>query len=302
MDFNISVSIDTNLCVGCGICVEVCPHDTISVIDGKAKITGDHSISCGHCAAACPENAIKVDVIDKTMSCYNSFEIDDKWMGFGKTDLNELVRLMRSRRSCRNYKDKQISIDILDDLVKIGITAPSGSNCQLWTFHILKDRKSVLMLGGHVLNFFKRLNWMAEKTILRIFSYWFSNDELNKYYDNYYNKVKDAIYQFENNNIDKLFHGATAVILIGGKKGGSSPLEDALLASQNILLAAHAMGLGSCLIGFAVEAMKRDPSIKQKIGIPPDESIYSVIALGYPKEKYKRIAGRKKVKINILNS
>ena len=34
--------------------------------------------------------------------------------------------------------------------------------------------------------------------------------------------------------------------------GASSPKEDALLASQNILLAAHAMGLGTCLIGFAV--------------------------------------------------
>ena len=59
--------------------------------------------------------------------------------------------------------------------------------------------------------------------------------------------------------MDRLFHGAAAAILVTGRRQASCPAEDALLATQNILLAAHAMGLGSCLIGFAVEAMRRDP-------------------------------------------
>jgi nitroreductase len=54
------------------------------------------------------------------------------------------------------------------------------------------------------------------------------------------------------------------------------------------------MGLGTCLIGFAVEAMKRDVTIKKYLGIPDNERVYSVIALGYPDEKYQRTAGRKK--------
>ena len=61
------------------------------------------------------------------------------------------------------------------------------------------------------------------------------------------------------------------------------------------MLAAHGMGLGSCLIGYAVAAMKKDPSIKQSIGIPSEEEIHAVIALGYPEEVYQRVAGRKKV-------
>jgi len=72
-------------------------------------------------------------------------------------------------------------------------------------------------------------------------------------------------------------------------------MEDALLATQNILLAAHAMGLGTCLIGFAVAAMQRKPAIKEQLQIPADEPIYSVIALGYPDERYERVAGRKSV-------
>ncbi|MCX5854903.1 MAG: nitroreductase family protein, partial [Deltaproteobacteria bacterium] len=103
----------------------------------------------------------------------------------------------------------------------------------------------------------------------------------------------EALSEWDKGGTDMLFHGATAAIVIGSKRGASCPREDALLATQNILLAAHSMGLGSCLIGFAVEAMKEDPDIKKTLGIPDNEQVYAVIALGYPDETYRRIPGRK---------
>ena len=53
------------------------------------------------------------------------------------------------------------------------------------------------------------------------------------------------------------------------------------------------MGLGTCLVGFAVSALQEDPKIKLRLGIPADEKIYAVIALGYPDEVYQRATGRK---------
>lgn len=100
--------------------------------------------------------------------------------------------------------------------------------------------------------------------------------------------------EWEVSGKDRLFHGATAAIIVGSKPGASCPTEDALLATQNILLAAHSMGLGSCLVGFAVSTLKESPAIKRSIGIPDDETVYSVIALGYPDESYEAVAGRKK--------
>jgi len=299
----VTTIIDSEKCIGCGLCISVCPSDTISLKDGKAIITGNESIQCGHCSAICPQGAITVNALDNSLLC-TTFEEQTDWLEFGQPDIQQLVRLMRSRRSCRNYEDKPVPLETLNDLIKIGISAPSGSNVQKWSFSVLPDRDTLMTLGHHVMTYFKSLNRLAESYPLRLMSYWFSKDELGQYYSNYYSRVKESIDAFEKEGIDRLFHGATAAILIGGNKeiNGGSPLEDALLASQNILLAAHAMGLGTCLIGFAVEAMKRDDSIKAHLGIPKTESIFAVIGIGYPKEKYQTVAGRKPVSIRYINA
>lgn len=289
------IEIDQDLCNGCGLCVTVCPIGTISLMEGKAAVSGGESISCGHCEAVCPQEAVRVFAIDEEMSRYNTFTLDRQWLAHGNYNTSGLVQLMASRRSCRCFTDNSIDRAMLEDLVKIGITAPSGTNSQSWTFTILPTRKAVASLAEQVASFFKRLNITAEKTMLRFFLKLIGKGELDAYYHGYYRKVKEALEEWHGSGKDRLFHNSTAAIVVGSSLGASCPAEDALLATQNILLAAHSMGLGSCLIGYAVAAMKRDPSIKRSIGIPSEEEIYAVIALGYPDEVYQRIAGRKRV-------
>jgi nitroreductase/NAD-dependent dihydropyrimidine dehydrogenase PreA subunit len=289
------IEIDMDLCTGCGLCVTVCPTGTISLIEGKATVSGEESISCGHCKAVCPLKAIRVKVIDEEMSQYKTFTVEKDWLPPGKFNTSLLVRLMASRRSCRHFTDQAVERAVLEDLVKIGITAPSGTNSQSWIFTILPTRKAVTAFAESVACFFGRLNKTAEKTLLRLLLKLMGKGELDAYYHGYYRKVKEALEEWYGSGKDQLFHGSTAVMIIGSKPGASCPAEDALLATQNILLAAHGMGLGSCLIGFAVTAMKKDPSIQRSVGIPAEEEIHAVIALGYPDEVYQRVAGRKKV-------
>jgi nitroreductase len=71
--------------------------------------------------------------------------------------------------------------------------------------------------------------------------------------------------------------------------------KDVLLASQNILLAAHAMGYASCFIGFAVNAMAHDRKIARALGIPDDEEVLAVIALGRSDVRYHRVTRRRRV-------
>lgn len=290
-----SIEIDRDLCSGCGLCVTVCPTGTISLIEGKAAVSGGESISCGHCEAVCPREAIRVTAVDQEMSRYKTFTTEKQWLPPGKYNISALVQLMASRRSCRCFTSQSVDRAILEDLIKIGITAPSGTNSQAWTFTILPTRKSVMSFAENIASYFRRLNSAAEKTLLRMFLKMIGKGELDAYYHGYYRKVRDALEEWYGRGKDRLFHGSTAAIVIGSKPGASCPAEDALLATQNILLAAHSMGLGSCLIGYAVAAVKRDPLIQQSIGIPSEEEVHAVIALGYPDEVYQRVAGRRKV-------
>ena len=91
-----------------------------------------------------------------------------------------------------------------------------------------------------------------------------------------------------------MFHGASAAIIIGSRPESSCPTEDALLAAGNIILAAETMGLGCCLIGFAVEAIKRDRQVKASLKLPKQEKVHAGIAIGYPAYTFSRPAGRRR--------
>jgi len=290
----VTTVVDRDTCIGCGECVRVCPSQTLEMQDGKAVVTGVRSLACGHCAAVCPVEAVRVEALDPDSFRFHTFACRTDWMPWGAFDAGELVRLMASRRSCRNFTGEPVPRPVLEDLVKIGTTAPSGTNSQGWTFTTLPSRAAVMKLGNAVGAFFKRINRMAENPLLRHGLRLIGRPELAGYYRDYHQSVAEGLADWEERGRDRLLHGAPAVIIVGSIPGGSCPAEDALLATQNILLAAHAMGLGTCLIGFAVSAMQKDGRIKDLLKIPRKETVHAVIALGHPAVTYQRLAGRKK--------
>jgi len=50
--------IDTELCLGCGVCVDECQSGAIIMEDNKAKIINEKCINCRACINACPAEAI----------------------------------------------------------------------------------------------------------------------------------------------------------------------------------------------------------------------------------------------------
>lgn len=56
-----SLSLDEEKCIGCGICLEVCPHHVFKMDSGKIQLKNpDQCMECGACARNCPAEAISV--------------------------------------------------------------------------------------------------------------------------------------------------------------------------------------------------------------------------------------------------
>lgn len=75
------------------------------------------------------------------------------------------------------------------------------------------------------------------------------------------------------------------IAVVVDPKASSHPVEDGAAATQNILLAAHALGLGACWIGSYGSAWEGEA--KNVLGVPEGLRLLSVVAVGYPAERPK---------------
>ncbi len=296
------VVVDAALCVGCGLCVRSCPTKTLALEAKKAVVTDQACLTCGHCQAACPEGAVAVVGLDPFAGSFATVTTGSDWLAPGLGDPGELIRLMRSRRSVRSYLERPVPREALLDLVRAGISAPSGHNSQKWAFTLLPDRPAVTFLGEALARFFRKLNAMAANPVIRLAMRLVGRPDLDDYYREHYHSVAQALALWERDGTDRLFHGAPAAIVVTSRPGASCPAEDALLAAQNMLLAAHAMGIGTCLIGYAVAAMQHDRKIQESLGIGREETVYAVIALGYSTERYHKVAGRLRPPVRVFHA
>lgn len=58
----VTLELDQSACIGCGRCLEVCPHQVFSPDDRKVLLADrDACMECGACALNCPVKVIKVD-------------------------------------------------------------------------------------------------------------------------------------------------------------------------------------------------------------------------------------------------
>ena len=100
----------------------------------------------------------------------------------------------------------------------------------------------------------------------------------------------EFIKSLENPAFD-VFYGAGTLVVICARRTDAFVAADCWLAAENLMLAATALGLGTCCIGAAVPTLNT-PAAKTLIGLPPD--IYAVvpIVVGVPEGSVAPVARR----------
>src|SRR6056297_790471 len=94
---------------------------------------------------------------------------------------------------------------------------------------------------------------------------------------------------------DCIYYNAPAVIMIlKDKRGISNPDLDNGICTQNMVLAAHSLGLGTCYISLPMEPLKMPlmAGFRKKLGIPSRFEAVTSLALGYPKGKIDSVVRR----------
>lgn len=154
--------------------------------------------------------------------------------------MNEVINTMLSRRSIRKYKPEQIKDNELTAILNAGLAAPSAGGRQGVLFLVTQDRTINEHLGKLNKTFFHG----------RI-----SNKEV------YISQEQPSI--ADDPTIKSAFYGAPTVITLFGAKNWLYSESDCSVAAENIMLAAHSLKIGSCMIGRAAETF--DTSYGQEL-------------------------------------
>lgn len=126
------VVIDTEKCIGCGLCEKDCPNSCIHLKDNKAYMNNVLCIECGHCFAICPVNAVN-------MTNYN---IENE-PAVSMTEINsdKLLASMKSRRTIRRFTVQPVEENKLKKILEAGRYSPTGANAQNVTFTVLGSKQ-----------------------------------------------------------------------------------------------------------------------------------------------------------------
>lgn len=127
------IIIDTNKCIGCGLCQSDCVAFDIKIQNGKAAALNKSCIQCGHCEAICPQAAI-------TITDFHD-EIEEKEQV--RLDPDTYLASIQTRRTIRQFKEEAIPQEIVDKILEAGRLAPTGGNAQSTSFILLDSKKEI---------------------------------------------------------------------------------------------------------------------------------------------------------------
>jgi nitroreductase len=164
----------------------------------------------------------------------------------------DAIENLNSRRSVRNFKPKNIPAKQIADILNCALKAPSASNGRPWEFILVKDQKIK-----------ERIGYLGARSL----------------YERKNRKLKDTKAQFAKIAKAPLF----VVVACDTKKSPIFWKHDGSAATQNMLLSAHALGLGAVWLGAPVALKKHTTEIKKVLKMPRHMEIASIVALGYPK-------------------
>ena len=190
-------------------------------------------------------------------------------------DYDQLLRLVRERRSIRSFRDDPVDPGLIDRILEAARWAPSGGNRQPWRFAVVTSPEVRRQMGEAVQNAVDA--YKAKLAPERASGY-------SAYLDAFGQPSEAPV-------VIGVFYRPGGRLLTAGLRpelrddpDAAAPAEVGALASasaaiQNLLLAAHALGLGACWMTGPLLAA---PALCGLCGVPEGWKLCALVPVGHP--------------------
>jgi len=178
--------------------------------------------------------------------------------------MNEVLNVIKSRRSVRSYKQEQISQESLDAIIEAGIYAPTAHNDQPWHFTVIQNQEML-----------QHINEIAKEEMKKSDIEWIQKTGSNP-------------------DLTLTYHAPT-LIIVSGRKDAIAWTADCAAAIQNMLIAAESLNIGSVWLGLLRYFFMKEEEV-QKLGIPEGYEPYYGVVFGY-KEKEHAVAPKRNMDV-----
>lgn len=265
---SVYLTIDQARCRRCGKCVDECHrHLPVSL---RAVSDDMDCIRCFHCYAVCPHHAISLE---------GNSEIGD----------SRLLHFLANRRSTRRFQDRKVEGETVELLINAAGYIPSGGNSHSYRFTILTHGTARDLLGHELKKIYAGKRRLLKSKLLRAFLYPFADAKTRAFLRDpiYFQRISYLLDQY-NLGDDPVFYNAPIAIMIHSRNLIPTPVEDCVLAAYNIVLMAQTLGLGSCLVSLAQNAINSSSRCKRILGLKPADRIHAVVVVGHPAVEFLR--------------
>ena len=264
----------------CSRCMEC--GDYLATFQGHSYF-GDYCIACHNCDCICPQDAMTMTSyfrIDEgrftTMLDYPkdpkngtpnplSYAVPLPFSEF-ESQLTETEKVIYRRRSTRVFKSDPVPKEMIERILEAGRFAPTAGNCQGFKFVVITDRELMDDLNASTLNFLSTFSklWTKDNAVMK-----FAKRLLCLIYPNATDPrpMQAVANLFEpqiGDNLHTFFDAPCAIIVLPHHLHVSDPEVGVGIVCQNMTLAAHSLGLGTCYVGFVANALNKDKKTKKK--------------------------------------
>lgn len=192
--------------------------------------------------------------------------------------LPAIYEAMRDRRSIRRFKPDPVTRDVITSLVDAAITAPSASNKQPWRFLVVEDRARIGRMAEAVREATSIVSSHIPETSQPSF----------RAYGDYFTRFESApavivpihrAMSVLSNLVDDALDEETRGTIRHMEE--QSGLVGTSLALMNLLLMAHAIGLGASGMTGPLVA---EPALRSILEVPDGWGIVALVPVGWPAE------------------